>query len=440
MALTDMTIRKAKLPEGKKQMKMADGGGLYLLINKSGKYWRYDFKINEKRKTLAIGTYPDIPLAGKADKANHDEHGHPLYIKGARDLRDEAKALVKMGIDPVLKRKAEIAANKEKQVVEKKQQVADASTFEVVGRQWFNTHKSEWVESHAKRQIGRLERHLFPSIGDIPLAQLTKAQVANALKQIAERGTHDIAHRMAQITRSILNYACDSGLIDAVPMGDMKSVLPAPVSTKMPAIVEPKRIGEMMRAIHNYSGTFVVCQALKLLPLLAVRSGEFRAAEWSEFNLDDALWTIPASHRKLRKALKENSDNVHLVPLSRQAVAILKELHQLTGKGRHVFPSARGDARPMSENAINVAIHAMGFKGEMVGHGVRTMFSSSLNEQGFNPDAIERQLAHAEKNAVRAAYNRSEYMEERKKMMQHWADYLDGLRTGADVIPINRRA
>jgi len=428
MALTnDRQVQAAKLPEGKAKTKLSAGDGLFLLINKSGKYWVYGYKYDGKRNDASLGVY-------SPGKKKH------VSMKEARVKVQDVKKLLTEGIDPNQQKRATRQANIEASRQKDEQAAADANTFKSVGLQWFNTRKGEWVESHAKRQIGRLDRHLFPVIGHIPVAQLTKAQVADTLKEIAERGTHDIAHRMAQITRSILNYACDSGLIDAVPMGDMTKVLPAPVVAKMPAILKPKRIGEMMRAIYSYSGTFVVCQALKLLPLVAVRSGEFRSAEWDEFDLDGGMWTIPASHRKLKKADKAIPENVHLVPLSRQAVAILKELHQLTGTGRHVFPSARGDARPMSENAINVAIHAMGFKGEMVGHGVRAMFSSSLNEQGFNPDAIERQLAHTEKNAVRAAYNRSDYMEERVKMMRHWADYLDGLREGADVIPIGRRA
>jgi len=193
-----------------------------------------------------------------------------------------------------------------------------------------------------------------------------------------------------------------------------------------------------MRSIYAYKGTFVVCQALKLLPLVATRSGEFRTSEWPEFDLDGALWTIPAMHRKIPKQDKLNPANVHLVSLSHQAVEILRELKLLTGNGRYAFPSFAGKGEPMSENAVNDAIERMGYKGEMVGHGVRAMFSSSMNAQGFNADAIERQLAHKEKDAVRAAYNRAEYWEERTRMMQHWANYLDGLRQGADIIPLHQ--
>lgn len=278
---------------------------------------------------------------------------------------------------------------------------------------------------------------MFPFIGSVPVADLKKTQVADVLTAIAERGTIEIAKRIGQITRQVLDYAADRGLIDAIPMGNTKNLIPSRKAKPMPAITDSKRIGELLRAIYAYEGSFVVCQALKLLPLVAVRSGEFRTAEWREFDLEGGLWTIPAAHRKLVKSAKADPANVHLVPLSTQAVAILKELQQLTGAGRHVFPSVRGDVRAMSENAINVAIHAMGFA-DMVGHGWRAVFSTSLNEQGFNPDCIERQLAHTEKNKVRAAYNRGDYLAERKKMMQHWADYLDGLREGADIISIKR--
>jgi len=428
MALTnDMQVQAAKLPEGKIKAKVSAGDGLYLLINKSGKYWFHGYKYDGKRKDASLGVY----CPGKKNHVSLKEAR--LKIQGIKDLLAD-------GIDPNQRKKELRQANLEASRQKKEKAAADANTFELVARQWHDTHKDGWADKHAKTILRRFELHVFPFIGVVPVAQLKKSQVADVLTSIAGRGTVEIAKRIGQIIRQVLDYASDRGLIDAIPMGKTKNLIPSRKAKPMPAIVDSKRIGDLMRAIQSYRGSFVVCQALKLLPLLAVRSGEFRAAEWGEFNLDDAVWTIPAAHRKLKKADKENPDNVHIVPLSTQAVAILKELHRLTGRGRHVFPSARGDARPMSENAINAAIHAMGFKGEVVGHGVRAMFSSALNEQGFNPDAIERQLAHGERNAVRAAYNRSDYMDERKQMMQQWADYLDGLRDGADVIPIGRRS
>jgi len=415
---TDMQAKAAKLPVGKRKAKFAVSDGLFLLVTESGKYWKYAYSFDGKRKEASLGVYPTVSM------------------KAAKAKLQDVKSLLADGIDPNQKKRAERQANIAATRKQEEQAEEDANTFEVVARQWHTTHENGWSDKHAKTILRRFELHVFPTIGSIPVAQLTKSQVADVLTAIAARGTAEIAKRIAQITRQVLEYASDRGLIEAIPMGNMKTLLPQRKAKPMPAITDSKRIGALLRSIYAYEGSFVVCQALKLLPLVAVRSGEFRTAEWSEFDLDGALWTIPAAHRKLTKVAKADPANVHLVPLSTQAVAILKELHRLTGSGRYVFPSVRR-GRPMSENAINVAIHAMGFD-DMVGHGWRAVFSTSLNEQGFNPDAIERQLAHTEKNAVRAAYNRGDYLDERRKMMQHWADYLDGLREGADIISINR--
>ncbi|NWF37267.1 integrase arm-type DNA-binding domain-containing protein [Mariprofundus sp. KV] len=416
---TDMQVKAAQLPDGKTKVKFSAGAGLYLLINPSGKYWKYAYKYDGKRKEASLGVYPNTSL------------------KAAKVKLQAIKVLLSTGIDPNQQKKELRQANIAAAIQKKETSIADSNTFEVVAYEWLDVRSAEWVDSHYRKQVGRLQRHIFPVIGSIPISQLKRDQIADVLIFISKSGSHDIARRMTQVTRNILNYACNRGLIEAVPMGDMKAVLPVPVSTKMPAITDATRIGLLLRAIHGYDGSFVVCQALKLLPLLAVRAGEFRTAEWKEFDLDAALWTIPAAHRKLPKLAKENPVNVHFVPLSKQAVVLFKELQEVTGRGKHVFPSVRGDARPMSENAINVALHAMGFD-DMVGHGWRSVFSTSLNEQGFNPDAIERQLAHVERNSVRAAYNRSDYLTERTKMMQHWSDYLDSLCAGADVISIGR--
>ncbi len=415
---TDMEVRALRLGAGKKKAKVAVSEGLYLLVTPAGKYFKYAYTYLGKRKEASLGVYPKVSL------------------KQAKFRLYEIKSLLSTGIDPNQKKRAERQANLDANRQQKREHIADVNTFEVVARQWHAIHETSWSDKHAITILRRFELHVFPAIGGIPVAQLSKSQVADVLTAIVVHGTPEIAKRIAQITRQVLEFASDRGLIDAIPMGRTKNLLPQCKATPMPAITDSKRIGALLRAIYAYEGSFVVCQALKLLPLVAVRSGEFRMAEWCECNLDDAVWTIPASHRKLTKAAKADSVNIHLVPLSKQAVAILKELQQLTGRGRHIFPSARGDMRPMSENTINLALHTMGFKGKMVGHGWRSAFSTLMNEQGFNADAIERQLAHAEKNAVRAAYNRGHYMDERMKMMQYWADYLDGLRDGADIIPI----
>lgn len=424
MALTDKEVDNAKVDVegGKKVKKLSDGQGLYLLITKKGrKYWRYDYRLAGKRKTYTFGTYPELPLGGKKIKGG--------YVKGARDLLIEVKQLVAQGIDPVILRQQEKQKNIDMQKALDKAIEVDRNTFKIVALKWFEIKKVGLAEDYSSKILGRLDRYVFPHIGSIPVAQLNKKQVAGVISNIVSCGVEDTARRVGQYIKQILEYSCDKGDIEYIPMGNINTLIPAHEVKPMPALTDSKRIGELLNAIDVYAGTFTVCHALKLLPLLAVRGGEFRLAEWSEFNLDDALWTIPAAHRKISTAAKKDPANVHYVPLSTQAVTLLKELHNLTGRGRHVFPSVRGDARPMSENTINIALHNMGFKGELVGHGFRAMFSTILNEQNFNRDAIERQLAHTERNAVRAAYNRAEYMEERVKIMQHWADYLDDLRS-----------
>jgi len=376
---TDAQVKAAKLPEGKKSQKIGVSDGLYLLLNKSGKYWRYSYRYDGKRKDYSIGTYPVISL------------------KHAKLSLAEVKKQLADGIDPnkakQQMKQACLEANRQQQV----QAVSDANTFERVGREWFEVAQTAWADSHASKQQCRLKKHLYPAIGHIPVNELKRQQIADLLKLVAEVSSPDIARRIAQMCKSILNYACNSGLIEAVPMGDTNKLLPAPISKKMPVITDSKRLGEFLRAIQVFQGSYVVAQALKLLPYLAVRAGEFRMAEWREFDLDEAVWTIPANHRKLKKAAKDNPENIHVVPLSTQAVLLLKEIRQLTGRGKHVFPSVRGDMRPMSDAAINTAIAAIGFKGEMVGHGWRSVFSTTLNEQNFNPDAIERQLAMLKK-------------------------------------------
>jgi len=391
---TDLQVKSLQLPDGKIKVKHTVGNGLYLLVNKSGKYWKYAYRFDGKRKEASLGVYPRVSL------------------KEAKNKLMEVKVQLTKGIDPNAK------SNKA---------VTRDDSFEKIARQWHNTHVDGWVEKHGSTILRRFEIHVFPRIGKVAITELTKAQVADVIMTIANHGTLEIAKRIGQIIRQVLEYACDIGLIELVPMGNTKNILPKRKATPMPAITDRDRIGLLLHSIQDYSGGYVVRSALELLPLLAVRSGEFRNAKWPEFDLDNALWTIPAKHRKLTKEQKADPSNTHLVPLSTQAVAGLRHLHELTGIGNHVFPSVRGDSRPMSDGTINTAIKALGFD-DMVGHGWRTVFSSFLNEEGFNPDAIERQLSHVEKNAVRAAYNRSDYWEIRVEMMQYWADLLDDMR------------
>jgi len=408
----DMQLKALKVPAGQKQTRNPVGGGLYLLIRPTSKSWRWDFRLAGKRDTFSIGAYPEVSL------------------KQARQRLAEAKALQQKGINPRVEQQRIKAENIAKQQTAKAQRFEDANTFEAVSMSWLDKHETEWAESHYQKQVSRLNRHIIPAIGDTPVKQITRQQVTGFLLVLANTGRRETAKRCGQIVSSVFDYALNAGLVDGIPVGDLSKVLPAPESKKMPALTDPKEIGGLLRAIQDYQGEYTTRIALQVLPYLAVRGGEFRRAEWAEINLDDALWTIPASHRKLIRKLQQDETNTHEVPLSRQAVALLTELKQYTGHGKYLFPSSRTATRPMSENTVNAGLARLGYKGQMVGHGWRAAFSTTMNKHGFNPDAVERQLAHTEKNQVRAAYNRGEYMDERTKMMQQWADYLDGLRDG----------
>ena len=415
MRLTNTKVKNAKPEVSSGQTKLSDGGGLFLLVKankkKVGKYWRLAYRFGGKQKDLALGTYPLVTL------------------KEARDKRDEAKKLLAQHIDPSQKKQDDRLAAVEKLNEKKRESELDANTFEVVGRKWFNHNKPRWEDSHSRTVISRLEKYVFPKVGNLPIRKVTKIQLTDLIEAIVDSGRLDTARKVTQYTRNTLEFASDRGLLDSIPLGQTKNLVPAIQKIPLPALTEPKAIGELLTTIDAYKkGSFVTCCALKLLPYLAVRSGEFRKAEWTEFDFEAALWTIPALHRKLKKEFKADPTRFHLVPLSKQSIVILKRLKKLTGQGLHVFPSIRGDGRPMSENTINYALERMGYKGEMVGHGFRTIFSTLLNEQGYNPDAIERQLAHQEPNQVRAAYNRAKYIDIRTEMLQDWADYLDELR------------
>jgi integrase len=397
--LTDTAVRNVKLKE--KPYKLTDGKGLYLLVNQAGKYWRMDYRFSGKRKTLALGVYPDVGL------------------KEARERRDEARKQRGAGIDPGEARKAMKAS-----------QTEIASTFEVVSREWFAKYSPNWAVSHAEKIIRRLERDVFPWIGRRPLREVTAPELLTVLRRIESRGALETAHRAHQNCGQVFRYAIATGRAERDPSADLRGALPPVKEKHYASITDPKAISELLRAVENYRGSFITQCALRLAPWVFVRPGELRKAEWVEFNLEAAEWRIPARRMKLGEQ--------HIVPLSRQAVAVLRELHPLTGSGRYVFPGARTNDRPMSENTVNAALRRLGYpKDEITGHGFRSMASTILNEQGWHQDAIERQLAHAERNAVRAAYNYAGHLPERRKMMQAWADYLDGLATGADVVPLH---
>jgi integrase len=340
-----------------------------------------DYRVNGKRKTLALGVYSDVSL------------------KDARERRDEARKLLVNGIDPGETRKAQKADRAE-----------DMNTFEAVAREWFAKYSPNWVTNHANKIIRRLERDVFPWIGKRPIREINAPELLTVLRRIETRDALETAHRAMQNCGQVFRYAIATGRVERDPSADLRGALPPVKEKHYASITDPKTVRELLSAIEGYRGSFVTQCALKLAPLVFVRPGELRKAEWSEFNLEAAEWRIPAEKMKMQET--------HIVPLSRQAVAILRELHPLTGSGRYVFPGARTNGRPMSENTVNAALRRLGYpKDEMTGHGFRSMASTILNEQGWHRDAIERQLAHTERNAVRAAYNYAEYLPERRKMM-----------------------
>lgn len=406
MPLTDTAIRNAKpgtTPAGKptdKPYKLADSGGLYLEVSpKGGKYWRLKYRFEGKEKRLAFGVYPEVTL------------------KEARQKRDEARKKLSQGIDPSAERKAT--------------KTAASETFEAIYREWLDKFGPGWAESHKENIMRRIEKDMLPWIGARPIVELKAADLLAALRRIEARGALESAHRTKQAVGQVFRYAVATGRAERDPTADLRGALPPASKGFFAAITEPRAIGELLRAIDGYQGSFVVRCALRLAPLVFVRPGELRAAEWAEIDPERAEWRIPAHRMKMKDA--------HIVPLSRQALAILDELRPLTGAGRFLFPGERAPNRPISDGTLNAALRRLGYASdEMTGHGFRAMACSLLNEQGWNRDAIERQLAHAERNKVRASYHRAEHLAERRRMMQGWADYLDGLRAGADVVPIRR--
>lgn len=392
MPLTDAAAKNAK--PGPKPRKLSDSGGLYLLVTPAGgKWWRFKYRMSGKEKLLSLGVYPDVSL------------------RQAREARDIARRDIAAGIDPSEKRKATKAASA----------AAAADSFEVIAREWFGKLKPTWADNHSDKIIRRLERDIFPWIGTRPVSQITAPELLRTLRRVEDRGALETAHRAHQNCSQIFRYAIATGRAERDPAADLRGALPPTKEKHHASITDPKAIGDLLRDLHAYKGSFVTLCALKLAPLVFVRPGELRRAEWSEIDLDAGEWRIPAHKMKSRA--------VHIVPLASQAVLTLRELHPLTGSGVYVFPGVRTSKRPMSENTVLGALRRMGYgTDQMTGHGFRSMASTLLNEQGWHRDAIERQLAHGERDPVRAAYNYAEHLPERRKMMQAWADYLDGLR------------
>ena len=410
MALTDVKVKNAK--KGEKQAKLSDGDGMYLLVTPAGgKCWRLKYRFGGKEKTLALGTYPEVSLAE------------------ARVRRGEARKLLANDIDPGEAKKAKKAAGLE----------ADGNSFEVVAREWHSKFAPTWSDSHAYWVLRRLEQYVFPAIGSRPIGELKAFDVLKVLRRI-EAVALETAHRVKFMCGQIFRYAVGTGRAERDPTADLKGILPPRSQKHHAAITEPKEVAGLLRAIDTFSGTFTVKSALLLSPLVFLRPGELRQAEWSEFDLEAAEWNLPIERMKLKKRIKQDrAGEKHLVPLSAQAVTILKDLQALTGRSRFVFPSARSFAKPMSNMAVNAALARMGYKDEMTGHGFRAMARTILDEVlQVRIDFIEHQLAHAVKDPNGRAYNRTAHLVERQKMMQTWADYLDGLKAGAKVLPLRR--
>lgn len=391
MKLTDTKIRNLKPRE--KQYKVSDGKNLFLVITPAGgKYWRFKYLFASKEKLLALGVYPEVSLAL------------------ARERRDDARQQLADGNDPSFV----------KQIKQRAKRQAALNSFEDVAREWHAKFLSKWTRGHANTILNRLEKNIFPWIGNHPISEVTPMELLRLMRQIESRGAKETAHRVLQICGQVFKFAIVTSRAENDPTAALKGAL-APVQTKHHAsITDPQEIAKLLRTIEGYKGFFITKCALRLSPLLFVRPGELRKAEWSEINFDTSEWRIPAAKMKMK--------SLHIVPLSKQALAILEELHPLTGDGTYVFPGVINPDRPMSDNTVTAALRRLGYTSdEMTAHGFRSMACTLLNEQGWNRDAIERQLAHAERSNVRAAYNYAEYLPERKKMMQAWADYLKNL-------------
>lgn len=402
MALTDTFVKQVKHSGKPAGDKHADGGGMYLLVKAAGKYWRMDYAFAAKRKTLALGVYPEVGLAK------------------ARKRRDAAREQLADGIDPSTAKREEKAVNL----------AAARNTFELVAREWLKKTEANRKDSTHGKVANWLEKDVFPFIGTMPIANIGPRDVLAALRKMEERGALDSVHRVKQICGQVFRYAVSSGSTERDVTQDLRGALAKPQTGHFAAITEPKKVGALMRSVFAYEGHPCTVAALKLSPLVFVRPGELRTAEWAEIDLDAAEWRIPGSKMKMKVD--------HLVPLSMQAVAILRSVQPLTGHGRYVFPGLRTGERPMSENTINAALRGMGYAKDVhSAHGFRAMARTILDEvMAERVDLIEHQLAHAVKDANGRAYNRTTHLPARREMMQRWADYLDKLRIGADVIPL----
>lgn len=398
--LTDSAIRNTKPKD--KPVKLYDRGGLFVLVAPTGgKWWRFKYRYDDKAKLLSLGVYPGVGL------------------KEARERRDAARKLLAAGIDPSAHRKAQKAARADRA----------ANSFETVAREWYAKYSATWAKDHGNRIIRRFERDLFPWIGGQPVSEIKAPDLLSVVRRIESRGALETAHRALANCGQVFRYAIATGRAERDPSGDLRGALPPVKGDHFAAATDPARLADILRAMEGYEGTLTVRCALRLAPLVFVRPGELRKALWADIDLDAQEWRYTVT----------KTDTPHIVPLSRQAVAILRELEPLTGRGPFVFPGARSSKRPMSDNALLAAMRRTGIsKEEMSGHGFRAVARTLLDEVlGVRPDFIEHQLAHAVRDPNGRAYNRTAHLPERRKMMQQWADYLDKLKVSTEVIVLH---
>ncbi len=403
MSLSELKVRNAKPKE--KFYKLADSDGLYLHVAETGgKLWRFRYRFGGKEKLLALGSYPEISLLD------------------ARKRRDDARRLLANDVDPGAVRKAQ-----------KQAKIDETETFEVITREWHERFKTKWTEGHAQKLLRQLELNIFPWIGTRPIKEIKAPELLAVLRRTESRGVLEGAHRLRGICSQVFRYALATGRCERNPAQDLIGSLAPSKEKHLASITDPKKVCELLRTIDGYSGSYIVKLALQLSPLVFTRPGELRHMEWSEVNLDEALWSIPAEKMKMREP--------HLVPLSKQAIQILTEIKKLTGTGKYAFPSARTSDRPMSNNAVLAALRRMGYtKDEMTPHGFRAMARTILDEVlQVRPDYIEAQLAHRVRDPLGRSYNRTQHLDERRRMMQTWADYLDGLKEGAKILPFKAK-
>lgn len=399
--LTDLACKNAT-SESSKIRKLHDGQGLYLWVYEDGrKYWRLRYKIHDKEKSLSLGVYPVVGL------------------KQARQLAQAERAKLKSNIDPSIDR----------QINKQKAKESAVNSFETIALEWYRKQIHTWVKSHSKDVLRRLECNVFPYIGAYPINTIEAPQLLNMIHIIEHRGSYDMSHRVLGVCGQVFRYGISTGRCTRNPAADLRGAL-TPHKKKNQAAVKPEELPDLLCAIAAYEnvGDRQTQLALQLLALTFVRTNELIGALWTEFDLSNMLWIIPCERMKMR--------NEHVVPLSRQALSILNELKTIAGDSCYLLPG-RNPNKPISNNTLLFALYRLGYKGKMTGHGFRAVASTTLNESGlFSPDAIERQLAHGERNEVRGAYNRAEYLPERIKIMTWWGDYLERLEKGAEVIPL----